>query len=68
MKVRTTLENALVINGSSEKNLCQFITNMKAKIDKIMLQSNPLDVKDIYQFVLLWKQISNTCHQLIISN
>ncbi|XP_024028742.1 UDP-glycosyltransferase 86A1 [Morus notabilis] len=34
MKVRQILRNALASNGSSEKNLCQFIANVKAKISK----------------------------------
>ncbi|EXC16164.1 UDP-glycosyltransferase 86A1 [Morus notabilis] len=33
MNLRTTLENALATDGSSEKNLSQFITDVKAKID-----------------------------------
>ncbi|GMN39187.1 hypothetical protein TIFTF001_008412 [Ficus carica] len=34
IKMRQTLENALAINGSSEKNLCQFITDVKTKISE----------------------------------
>ncbi|EXC16171.1 UDP-glycosyltransferase 86A1 [Morus notabilis] len=34
IKVREILENALAMNGSSEKNLCQFITDVKAKISE----------------------------------
>ncbi|POO01716.1 UDP-glucuronosyl/UDP-glucosyltransferase [Trema orientale] len=34
MKVRQMVENALAQDGSSEKNLCQFISDVKAKISE----------------------------------
>ncbi|GMN39186.1 hypothetical protein TIFTF001_008416 [Ficus carica] len=34
IKVKKTLENVLAVNGSSAKNLCQFITDVKAKISE----------------------------------
>ena len=37
MKLRQILGNALTQNGSSEKNLCQFISDVKAKISELSL-------------------------------
>ncbi|GMN39189.1 hypothetical protein TIFTF001_008411 [Ficus carica] len=36
IKFRQILENALSVNGSLERNLCQFITDVKAKISERM--------------------------------
>ncbi|EXC16163.1 UDP-glycosyltransferase 86A1 [Morus notabilis] len=40
MKVRSTSEKALAIAGSSEKNLCQFIDDVKDKISELFLENS----------------------------
>ena len=40
MKVRQMLVNALAQDGSSEKNLCQFISDLKAKISELSFKKH----------------------------